>query len=112
MRYMVLVGVLLALPALLWANHGHWMDHYRSAGGSSCCGERDCLRVEARLVEDRGRTWLAEVNGMFVDLPKGSVHLSHEPVAYWCHRGQESCRPPKLEISPICGRCLFVAVGG
>jgi hypothetical protein len=112
MRRMVLVGALLALPALLWANHGHWIDHYRNASGGSCCGVRDCVTVEARLVEDRGRTWLAEVNGTFVELPKGSVHLSQEPIAYWCYQGRVPCRPPQLEISPVCGRCLFVAIGG
>jgi hypothetical protein len=112
MKRMLFVGVRLALPTLLWAKHGHWIDHYRSAGGGACCGVRDCVTVEARLVEDRGRTWLAEVNGTFVELPKGSVHLSQEPIAYWCHQGRESCRPPQLEISPACGRCLFVAVGG
>jgi hypothetical protein len=112
MRRMLLVGTLLALPALLWANHGHWIDHYRNASGSYCCGVRDCVTVEARLVEDRGRTWLAEVNGTLIDLPKGSVHLSQEPIAYWCHQGWAPCRPPQLDISPACGRCLFVAIGG
>ena len=107
-----LLGVLLGLPALLWAMHGHWIDHYRNARGASCCGIRDCVTVEARLVEDRGKTWLAEVNGTFVELPKGSVHLSQEPVAYWCYQGQAPCQPPQLDISPACGRCLFVAVGG
>ena len=33
MRRMLLLGGLLALPALLWAKHGHWIDHYRGAGG-------------------------------------------------------------------------------
>jgi hypothetical protein len=73
---------------------------------------RDCVTVEARLVEDRGRTWLAEVNGTLIEFPKGSVHLSQEPVAYWCHQEWAPCRPPQLDISPACGRCLFVAIGG
>ena len=34
MRRRLLLAVLLALPAFLWANHGHWTDHYRSANGS------------------------------------------------------------------------------
>jgi hypothetical protein len=111
MRCMLLVGALLVLPALLWATHGHWIDHYRSASGTLCCGMQDSVTVNARLVEDRGTVWLAEVNGTFVELPKGSVHLSQEPIAYWCHQEQQSFQPPQLEISPICGRCLFVAVG-
>jgi hypothetical protein len=109
---LVLAGVLGALPALLWANHSHWIDQYRNEGGTPCCGEWDCVQVAARLVEDRGSVWLAEVNGTLVELPKGSVHLSLEPVAYWCHSGLASCRPPQLDIRPVCGRCLFVAVGG
>jgi hypothetical protein len=112
MKSAMLLGIFLCLPALLWANHGHWIDHYRNANGASCCGIRDCVQVHARLVEDRGTVWLAEINGTFVEIPKGSVHLSQEPSAYWCHQGQLSCRPPQLEISPVCGRCLFVAVGG
>jgi hypothetical protein len=112
MYRLLLVATLLTLPVMLWAAHGHWMDHYRGVDGSPCCGRRDCVPVEARLVEDREKTWLAEVNGTMVDLPKASVHLSQEPIAYWCHRGQTACRPPQLEISPACGRCLFVAVGG
>jgi hypothetical protein len=111
MRLGVAAG-LLALPMLLWANHGHWIDRYRSANGSLCCGVRDCVEVTARLVEDRGRTWLAEVNGRLVELPNGSVHVSHEPTAYWCYQGQGTCLPPQLDISPGCGRCLFLAVGG
>lgn len=112
MKRMVLVGVLLALPMLLWANHGHWIDRDRSANGSLCCGEKDCVQVTARLVEDRGKVWLAEVNGTLVELPKGSVHVSQEPMAYWCYQGHGACPPPQLDISPVCGRCLFVAVGG
>jgi hypothetical protein len=52
------------------------------------------MQVEARLVEEWGTVWLAEVNGRFVELPKGSVHLSQEPIAYWCHLGWEPCQPP------------------
>src|SRR5687767_14530066 len=74
---------------------------------------RKCqTQVEARLVEDRGTTWRAEVNGTSVVLFKESVHLSEELVAYWCHQGRAPCQPPQLEISSACGRCLFVAVGG
>jgi hypothetical protein len=108
---LVLGGALVALPVLLWARHGHWIDQYRNAGGTLCCGEWDCVPVTARLVEDQGPVWLAEVNGTAVELPKGSVHLSLEPIAYWCHSGHPSCRLPQLTISSICGRCLFVAVG-
>jgi hypothetical protein len=111
-KYTMLLGILLCLPVLLWASHSHWIDHYRSANGSLCCGRADCVTVEARLVEDRGATWLTEVNGQRVELPKGSVHLSEEPRAYWCYQGQAPCRPPQLAISAACGRCLFVAVGG
>ena len=57
-------------------------------------------------------TTLSEVNGTFVEIPKGSVHLSQEPIAYWCYYGQTPCQPPQLETSAVCGRCLFVAVGG
>ena len=112
MKYTLLVGALLGLPALLWAMHGHWIDHYRNAKGNLCCGKTDCVIVEARLVEDRGTMWLTEVNGQLVELPKGSVHLSEEPRAYWCHQGHLPCRPPQLEINAACGRYLFVAVGG
>ena len=112
MKYLWLLGALLGLPALLWAMHGHWLDHYHSASGSLCCGREDCVVVYARLVEERGTMWLTEVNGQLVELPKGSVHLSEEPRAYWCHQEHASCRPPKLAISAACGRCLFVAVGG
>jgi len=112
MRRMLLLEALLALPALRWAKHGHGIDHDRGASGASCCGVWDCMQVEARLVEEWGTVWLAEVNGRFVELPKGSVHLSQEPIAYWCHLGWEPCQPPQLQISPVCGRCLFVAVGG
>jgi hypothetical protein len=38
MRCMLLVGMLLALPALLWATHGHWIDQYRNASGSFAVG--------------------------------------------------------------------------
>jgi hypothetical protein len=112
MNFAILLAILFCLPVSLWADHGHWIDHYRNANGASCCGTRDCVKVDARLVEDRGTVWLAEVNGMLVELPKGSVHLSQEPIAYWCHQGQPFCRPPQLEISSACARCLFVAVGG
>ena len=94
MKRLALTAGLLALSMLLWANHGHWIDRYRSANGSLCCGVRDCVEVTARLVEDRGRTWLAEVNRTLVELPTGSVHVSHEPVAYWCYQGQGAvCHP-------------------
>jgi hypothetical protein len=112
MRLIVLVGVILALPIILWAKHGHWIDHYRSASGGACCGVRDCIPVTARLIEERQTVWLVEVNGQRVELPKGSIHVSEEPRAYWCHQGHVACSPPQLEISPACGRCLFVAVGG
>jgi hypothetical protein len=112
MRYALPLGILLCLPMLLWATHGHWIDHYRNADGMSCCGMQDCVEVAARLVEDRGTTWRAEVNGTSIVLPKKSVHLSEEPAAYWCHNAQAPCQPPQLEISSACGRCLFVAVGG
>jgi len=112
MKYALPLAILLCLPVFLWASHGHWIDHYQGASGTSCCGMQDCVKVTARLVEDRGLMWRAEVNGTAVLLPKGSVHLSEEPVAYWCHNGQAPCQPPHLEISPACGRCLFVAVGG
>jgi hypothetical protein len=112
MKYALPLGILLCLPMLLWATHGHWLDHYHSADGVSCCGVRDCVKVAARLVEDRGTTWRAEVNGTSVVLPKKSVHLSEEPMAYWCYQRRAPCQPPQLEISFACGRCLFVAVGG
>jgi hypothetical protein len=112
MKYALPLSILLGLPMLLWASHGHWTDHYRNADGVSCCGMQDCVQVAARLVEDRGATWRAEVNGTSVVLPKESVHPSEEPVAYWCYNAQETCPPPQLEISSACGRCLFVAVGG
>ena len=111
-KYPFLLGILLGLPALLWATHGHWLDRYRSGNGSLCCGRNDCVVVEARLVEERGTMWLTEVNGQPVELPKGSVHLSEEHRAYWCYQEHPPCRPPSLEISAACGRCLFVAVGG
>jgi hypothetical protein len=112
MKYALPLGILLCLPMLLWATHGHWIDHYRNADGMSCCGRQDCVEVAARLVEDGGTMWRVEVNGTSIVLPKKSVHLSEEPVAYWCHLGKAPCRPPQLEISSVCGRCLFVAVGG
>jgi hypothetical protein len=112
MKSAMLLGIFLCLPAFLWANHGHWIDRYRNANGFSCCGLHDCVKVHARLVEDRGTIWLAEVNGTRLELPKGSVFLSQEPIDYWCHQEQPPCLPPRLEISPGCGRCLFVAVGG
>ena len=108
----LLLGALVVLLAVTWALHGPWMDRYRGATGSSCCGVADCIAVEAWLVADRGKRWLAEVNGRHMDLPKGSVHLSEEPVAYWCHTGHPQCAPPRLDIRTECGRCLFVAVGG
>ena len=52
-KYPFLLGILLGLPALLWATHGHWLDRYRSGNGSLCCGRNDCVVVEARLVEER-----------------------------------------------------------
>jgi hypothetical protein len=86
MKYALPLGILLLLclpmPMLVQATHGHWIDHYRSVNGASCCGMRDCVRVAARLVEDRGTAWRAEVNGTSVILHKKSVHLSEEPVAY------------------------------
>jgi hypothetical protein len=112
MKYVLPLGMLLCLPMLLWATHGHWIDHYHSADGSSCCGRQDCVKVAARLVEDLGSTWRVEVNGTSMVLPKKSVHLSEEPVAYWCYNAQAPCPPPQLEMSAACGRCLFVAVGG
>ena len=112
MKWLVLIGVLLALACLGWSRHGHWIDRYRSATGSSCCGVEDCAPAQARLVADQGESWLAEVNGWQVSLPKGSVHLSEEPAAYWCDTLSQRSGPPVLDIRAECRRCLFVPVGG
>ena len=56
MKWRLVVGVLVVLPAVGWALYDHWIDHYRSATGSLCCGVSDCLAVQARLVADRGES--------------------------------------------------------
>ena len=39
------MGIILAS-----AQHGHWVDHYRTADGRLCCGETDCQPTHLRVI--------------------------------------------------------------
>ena len=107
-------GLLLALLALTgsgaWASHGEWLDHYRSATGTPCCQrQQDCRLVHARLTDQRGAWTIVEIEGILVEMPTLSVHLSEDASDYACFvlPGQQ---PTPVTAGNI--RCLFLAVLG
>ena len=93
------------LASVGYAQHGSWMDKYRNAKQVRCCGERDCLRVHARILSHTVPTVVAEVNGVVLTMPMASVHTSEDAHDWAClinhfeHVSQDNLR------------CLFLAVG-
>ena len=107
----LLLIMLLLFLVLIWvqnlsAQHGHWTDRYSSASGMSCCGQRDCFPVHARLLGQTGEHATVEVNGTVLELPVRSVHTSEDMQDYLCTMGRED------PITSATTRCLFLAVGG
>lgn len=101
------LGALIGfLAAVVWAQHGGWMDSYTSADGTRCCGKTDCKAVPVSLVTQDGTTMQMLVMGMRVVVPARSVHQSEDQQSWWCSRDPES--PP----SSTNVRCLFVVTGG
>ena len=114
MKYIgaVLILVFLAAaPPAFAAHYGlahelSWIDKYQNGNGSSCCGTRDCVEVNAVLLRREGTQVLLRINGVHVWLPAGSVHVSEDPNrAYLC----PGCVREKL--GPSCVRCVFVLPG-
>lgn len=108
-RCVVLIPLLL-LGLCLWrgeafARHGHWIDHYTSALGGSCCGQRDCIRVAMRVMALTPESATIEVNGVLLTIPRLSLHASEDAMDYLCV--VERSEPPSAQNT----RCAFVAPG-
>ena len=104
---LLIVGASLIVASLpeVSANHGHWIDHYLGADMIRCCGERDCSRVHARIIEQSAKSVTVEVNGVVMTIPAEALHVSEDRDDYWC----------AIRIDePLSGtntRCVFIAAG-
>ena len=103
---MLTVVAVLAVGAwlLTWTvpvapQHGRWHDRYTGAGGVRCC-DKDCVPVQARLVQQTAQEARVEVNGVAHVLPSAAVHLSEDTQAWACFTAAGGVR------------CVFLAVGG
>lgn len=107
MRWVLFLSLCVGIGwgAASFASHGHWIDHYRSAANSLCCGERDCQPASIRILVFGPEMVTAEINGVIVEVPARSVHQSEDQRAYWCANMVMS--PP----STANVRCLFWAIG-
>ena len=103
----VCCAVLLFWQLLAWSSHGsaHWIERYSNAAGLSCCGQRDCMEVRARIIRQEEREVAVEVNGLMLTLNSGSVHSSEDTHDYAC------VFPAGVPLTRSTVRCLFVAAG-
>ena len=90
------------------ALHGHWIDHYQSATGMSCCGVRDCVKTPLRLLDMTPDTVTVELPQLrkVITIPRQSYHASEDTHDYWCAVKQDQL--PSTDNT----RCVFLAVGG
>lgn len=99
---------LLLTATLAYATHGHWIDHYKTSTGASCCrSQKDCLPAHARILEmDEPFSWV-EVDGMKYRMPTASIHVSEDEQDWFC-RWPYTVNGMVQWVSPI---CLFIAPG-
>ena len=111
------------------AESADWRSDYTGRNDSSCCGDTDCWKVNARVVYDHGDTVDVEVDGLFIpNFPKKSLFPSQETQAWACHPyygGIEFYETPKKATGeedtdgacvkgskdPDCYNCIFLAPG-
>lgn len=105
-KWIFLFFLLIPLPTS--ATHGHWIDHYKSADGISCCGVRDCLKIPMRIAEINEKSITINIPSRqaIMDIPQKSYHPSEDGHDYWCAINPEGM-PTTTNT-----RCVFIAVGG
>jgi len=100
-----LAGVLL-LATAVYGTHGHWIDHYKTVHGASCCqSQKDCITVKARLLETGETFSWVEVDGVKYHMFNGSIHSSEDTEDWFC-RWPYTVNGEVKWVSPI---CLFIA---
>jgi hypothetical protein len=97
--------MLFSVPLLVFATHGHWIDHYANDKGMSCCGTNDCLVVPMRLIHITEETVTLDIAGHPVTIPRQSFHNSEDTQDYWCTTA------PHEKPGTQNTRCAFVAHG-
>ena len=99
------LSLLLLWPTIAGARHIAWMEPYRDAEGTSCCGRSDCRPADITVLNHRRGEVL--LDGVPLTLPPGSIHRippeAHEPdaVGYWCWKGSPD------RITSETTRCVF-----
>lgn len=96
----------MTMLLMLWALHGHWIDHYKTVEGLSCCSARDCRPAVVAVLDRDEVSTRVVVDGVVVTLPTGNVHWSEDTQGWAC---------VVLRDNPSAAhtiRCVFVVVGG
>lgn len=101
--------IILALSAVVvFAAHGHWIDHYTSASGMLCCGKQDCLQhLSVRIVEFQEYATIVEVAEQRLSLPPKSVHQSEDGNTHVCIVGWDG----HSVLTERVIRCVFYTIG-
>ena len=104
---LLIIGAVLVAVSLseVFAMHGHWIDHYWGVSMARCCGERDCSKVHARIIDQSAKSATVEVNGIILTVPSEALHSSEDRDDYWCAIHVDE------PISSANTRCIFIAVG-
>ena len=99
--------IVLCFPLLVFANHGHWTDHYQSVTGTPCCGVKDCVKTSMRMLDRTEETVTIEIPHLrtVITIPRQSYHISEDEHDYWC--AVIFNHPPTAENT----RCVFIVVG-
>lgn len=111
-----------------------WMAPYKNVGGGSCCGENDCIEVQANVLS-QGPGWVdvqIKQNGITDKFRvkqsgkpmHGVVHFhSNNTHDYWCYIGNDwmdfeyDANTPRENLVPNHATpentlCIFIAFGG
>ena len=92
--------------------HLAWMAHYRSASGTDCCSERDCVLavVAVWTAPLEGDAMVVRVNDTMFRVPTKSIHRSEDGQTYWCCKTGSEAQCPPLPTAENT-RCVFFAEG-
>ena len=92
--------------------HLAWMAPYRSASGTECCSERDCVLAVVALWPAAldGDEIVVRVNDTMFRVPAKSIHRSGDGQTYWCCKPDGSGKCPLLPTAKST-RCVFYTGG-
>ena len=84
---------ILVLMGIARADHD-WFHGTRNAAGELCCGENDCLEINAREIAHRGGFYFLFLDGSTLPevIPESEVQLSRDGRYWRCHRSDGSRR--------------------